>query len=121
MDEPWLDLGLLLSDNKISHRLFAARCVALIIHRGSVAPARLSSKTTAGLRVTRDATDYRAAPVTEPHIVVALVPRIRTTALRADTRTSCVSISDVSSSMARVAAAAFGFLTLIQVFEGLPS
>ena len=68
---------------KISHRLFAARCVAAIIDRGRLLPRdyRPKPRLTVGcLRMSHDAADYWSTSVTEPHIVVVLVPVTRTTA-----------------------------------------
>ena len=73
----------LLSRLKITHRLFAARCVAAIIDRGRLLPRRYCPKPRLCLRCLRvkhNAPDYWSAPVTEPHIVVVLIPKIRTTA-----------------------------------------
>jgi hypothetical protein len=68
---------------KISHRLFAARCVAAIIDRGRLLSRRYRPKPRLCLRclrVAHDAPDYWSAFVTEPHIIVVLVPKIRATA-----------------------------------------
>src|SRR5262245_53818786 len=68
---------------KISHRLFAARCVAAIIDRGRLLSRRYCPKPRLChrcLRVAHDAPDYWPARVTEPHIVVVLVPKVGTTA-----------------------------------------
>ena len=68
---------------EISHCLFAAHCVAAIIDRRRLLPRgyrpipRLVLRC---LRVAHNAADHCSARVTEPHIVVVLVPRIRTTA-----------------------------------------
>ena len=68
---------------KISHCLFAARCVAATIDRrwllacGYRPKPRLVLRC---LRVAHDAADYWSTPVTEPHIVVALVPMVANTA-----------------------------------------
>jgi len=65
---------------KISHRLFAARCVAAIIDRGRLLPRGYRPKPRLCfrcLRMAHDAPDYWSTRVTEPHIVVVLVPMIR--------------------------------------------
>src|SRR5262245_24910666 len=68
---------------KISHRLFAARCVTAIIDRGRLLPRRYRPKPRLCLRCLRmvhDAPDYWPARVTEPDIIVVLVPMVRATA-----------------------------------------
>jgi hypothetical protein len=68
---------------KIRHRLFAARCVAPIIDRGRLLPPGYRPKPRLcrwRLGVTHNASDYWSAPITEPHVVVVLVPMIRATA-----------------------------------------
>jgi hypothetical protein len=73
---------------KISQCLFAARCVPTIIGRGRLLSRSYRAKPRlcfGCLRVVHDAPDYSFSSVTEPHIVVVLVPMVRTTAF-ADTR-----------------------------------
>jgi hypothetical protein len=68
---------------KISHRMFAARCVPAIIDRGRLLSRRYRPKPRLCLRclrVAHDAPDYWSAFVTKPHIIVVLVPKIRATA-----------------------------------------
>src|SRR5262245_42114607 len=68
---------------KISHRLFAARCVAAIIDRGRLLPRCYRPKPRlvfVCLRVAHDAANDWSAFVTEPHIIVVLVPKIRSSA-----------------------------------------
>ena len=68
---------------KISHRLFAACCVAAIIDRGWLLPRGYRPKprlVLRCLRMTKNAANYCSARVTDPHIIVVLVPMIRTTA-----------------------------------------
>src|SRR5262245_6946069 len=55
----------------------------MIIHRGRLLPCSYRPKPRLSfrcLRVAHNAPDYWPAPVTEPHIVVVLVPMVRTTA-----------------------------------------
>src|SRR5262245_26720732 len=68
---------------KISHRLFAARCIAAIVDRGRLLSRCYCPKPRLCLRclrVAHDAPDYWPARVTEPHIVVVLVPKVGSTA-----------------------------------------
>src|SRR5262245_7911316 len=61
-----------LSRLEISHRLFAARCIAAIVDRGWLLPGGYRPKPRLSvwcLRVAHDAANYWSAPVTEPHIV----------------------------------------------------
>jgi hypothetical protein len=68
---------------KISHRLFAARCVAVIIDRGRLLPRGYRPKPRLRFRclwVAHNTANYCSARVTESHIVVVPVPMIRDTA-----------------------------------------
>jgi hypothetical protein len=97
---------------KISHRLFAARCVAAIINRGRLLPRRYRPEPRLSLRclrVAHNASDYWSVPVTKPHVVVVLVPMIRATAFACRYKNK---LGVIGVSMARVAAGAFGFLIL---------
>ena len=64
-----------------------------------------------------DAANNWSAFVTEPHIVVVLVPKVRTTAFTCRYNKLCVIDLPNVPSMARVAAGAFGFLIFNHAFD----
>ena len=102
---------------KISHRLFAARCVTAIIDRGRLLRRGYRPKPRLWLgclRVAHDATDYWSARVTEPHIVVVLVPMISSPRLlRADRRTSFASLTSECAIVAIANGSAVGVAVML--------
>ena len=107
---------------KISHRLFAARCVAAIIDRGWLLPRGYRPKPRLCLRclrVAHNAPDYCSPRITKSHIVVVLVPMIRTTAFACRYKNKPYVIDlRMCHRMARVAAGVFWVFHFNAGFRG---